>query len=218
MSESAARSRSLSVIASQREALTKDLATKKAVLATLQEQLKSATGTDRHRLQWMIKNETPAVNQAQQALDSFETPVVLPVLKLAGINIQFHPDKQQFDAIVRVANDGILPALGSFELDLSVTYYIYDQDPPLEVDAVYPMTTPDSTDVQPGGTNPFVFPNIPFVPKPGSRPLSALYTFDVLLFAGPHGDVADQNLHVQFLLRPPIIPRPIISVGVFQAI
>lgn len=218
MSESAARSRSLSVIASQREALTKDLETKKAAMATLQEQLKSATGVDRHRLQWMIKNQAPAVKQAQQSLDAFESPVVLPVLKLAGLTVQFHADNQRFDAIVRVNNDGILPALGSFELDLSVTYYTYDQDPPLEHDDFFPMTTPDSTDVQPGGTNPFVFPNIPFVPKPGSRPLSALYTFDVLLFAGPHGDVADQNLHVQFLLRPPVLPRPIISVGVFAAI
>jgi hypothetical protein len=52
---------------------------------------------------------------------------------------------------VWVKNEGILPALGSFELDLSVTYYDYSQDPPLQVNRVSPTTTPQSTDVQPGG-------------------------------------------------------------------
>jgi hypothetical protein len=212
MSEGTARAKShpLSAIAAQREALTRDLETKKAFLKTLHHELKSATAADKNRLLWMIKTGTASVEQAQKNLGSFENPIVLPHLKLAGITLKFHPDYRAFDATVWVNNDGILPALGSFELDLSVSFYTYGQDPPLYDNAVYSKTTPDSTDVQPGGTNPFLYPNIPFVTKPGSP--SALYTFDVLLFAGPDGVVADQNLHEQFQLQPPRIPRPIVSV------
>ena len=213
MSETAARTRPMSAIATRREALTKDLETNKASLSALHEELKSATGADKNRLLWMIKNEAASVGQAQKNLDSFENPIVLPHLKLARVTVEFHPDNKEFDATVWVNNDGILPALGSFELDLSVTFDTYEQDPPLHESHVYPKTTPDSTDVQPGGTNPFLYPNIPFITKPGSA--NALYTFDVLLYAGPGGVVADQNLHVQFLLRPPLIPRPIVPVSAF---
>jgi hypothetical protein len=159
----------------------------------------------------MIRNESAAVEQAQKNLDAFESPIVIPQLTIARLTIEFHLDNRQFDATVWVNNPGILPSLGSFEIDLSVGYYTYDQDPPLYVDGVFNMTTLDSSDVQPGGTNPFVFPNIPFVTRPGTA--SALYTFDVQLYAGPNGVVADQTLHLQFNLRPPRIPRPVVPVG-----
>lgn len=207
---SAAHSHGVSAVQLQREALARDLESKRAVLTSLQEEMKSVTDTDRNQLLWMIKNQTAAVEQARKNMEVFVTPLVIPQLKLAGITIQFQPNHTQFNATVLVNNDGIVPAAGSFELDLSVGYYTYDQDPPLYVDAVYPSTTPASTDIQPGATSPFVFPNIPFVTKPGSP--NALYTFDVLLFAGPDGEFGDQSLHEQFLLQPRVFPRPIVQV------
>jgi hypothetical protein len=190
----------------QRDALTRDLEAKAASLTALRKEAQAATGADKNRLLWMIKNEAAATETARRNLELFETPILLPHLKLAGLSTWFHLDNQEFDVIIWVNNDSILPALGSFELDLSVTYDDYSQDPPLHVNRVFPSMTPDSTDVQPGGTNPFIFHNIPFVTKPGSG--SALYTFDVLLLAGPDGVVADQNLHEVRLMKPPLIPRP----------
>jgi hypothetical protein len=211
MSESAARGKKLSAVASERESLTRELDTRKGVLSSLHEELKSATGTDKNRLMWMIRNQSAAVEQAQKNLEAFETPVIIPQLKIARLEIGFHPDNARFDATVWVNNPGILPSLGSFEIGLSVAYYTYDQDPPLYVDEAADLTTPDSTDVQPGGTNPFVIGSFPFVTKPGSA--SALYTFDVLLVAGPNGVVADQTLHLEFNLQPPRFHRPIVPLG-----
>jgi hypothetical protein len=214
MSEIAARRHPISAVAARREALTKDLETKKAYLKTLQEELKSAAGVDKNRLLWMINSEAASVEHARQNLDSFENPIVLPHLKLVNLTVQFHPDNKEFDVTVWVNNDGILSALGSFELDLSVSYtseYI-PGGPNLTTDVVSPKTTPESTDLEPGDTAPFVFPNFPYVPDPNPNSPGALYTFDVLLFAGPDGVVANQRMHVEYYLKPPRIPRPIVPV------
>jgi hypothetical protein len=37
------------------------------------------------------------------------------------------------------------------------------------------------------------------------RTAAAVYTFDVLLFAGPNLEVADENLHELRLRKPPLI-------------
>jgi len=211
MSDTATRRQPISAVAEKREALTKDLEAKKAYLGSLRHELSSATGADKNRLLWMIKSEAQSVQVAQKALESFESPIVIPQLRLAGIAITFHNDRKAFDVAVLLNNDGILPALGSFELDLSVSYIVdYTQGPPLYRDDVFPKTTPQSTDIQPGGTNRFPYPNIPFIPNPDTG--NALYTFDVLLYAGPDGVVADQSLHEQFLLRPRIVPVPVLPV------
>jgi len=213
MSEIAAKRQPESAVAVRSEVLTKDLEAKAASLGALQEEVRSATGPDKNRLLFMIKNETIAVAGARRNFDSFVNAIALPQLKLAGISVWFHPDNAAFDVYVWVQNDGILPSLGSFELDLSVTYISdYSQSPPLYADGVFPMTTPDSTDIQPGVINTFVFQNIPFIPQPGTGTArfagTAVYTFDVLLFAGPDGVVGDDTLHSQMLLRPPRITRP----------
>jgi hypothetical protein len=207
----ATRSGSPSPVAQQRQALIKDLESKNASLNSLQEELGSAKGAERAHLASKVKQEAASFQASLKTLDLLEQGIVLPHLQLSGLTIWFHPDGTQFNATVWVNNNSILPALGSFELDLSAGFYTYEQDPPLYVNETFPTITPDSTDVQPGGANPFFFSNIPFVTKPGTA--SALYTFDVLLFAGPEGVVADQNLHQQFLLRRPIFPRPVLPVG-----
>jgi len=144
-------------------------------------------------------------------------PIILPQLKLVRLTFQFHRDNKQFDVTVWVNNPGILPALGSFELDLSATYTDYSSgdSPPPQINSVFPKTTPESTDVQPGGTNPFVYPNIPFIAEPGKA--TADYVFDVLLFAGPGGVVGDDNLHEEYKqFKPPLFQRPPIPIGARQ--
>jgi hypothetical protein len=214
MSEATTRSGLVSKIAQERKTLTSDFASKNASLSALQKELKSSSGAEKDRLLSTVKQAASSVQLAMNRIDLFETQILLPHLQLAGITIYFpFADRTEFETTVWVRNNGILPALGSFELDLSVSYYTYEQDPPLLVNANYSMTTPDSMDIQPGAKMPFLFPNVAFVTKPGSA--SALYTFDVLLYAGPDGVVADQNLHQQFLLRPPRVgvPRPIWPVS-----
>jgi hypothetical protein len=210
MPETAAQTHRSSAVEARRQLLTGQLESDSATLAALQGELKSATGVDKNRLLWMIKDQTASVENARTNLESFEKPIVLPKLRLTKIGVSFHSDNKQIDAVVWVNNDGIFPVLGSFELDLSVAFYTYGQDPPLLEDLAFQTQTPDSTDIQPGGTNPFVFPNIPFVTKPGSS--SAIYTFDALLFAGPDGVVGDQTMHVQYSLKPLLVPRPIVAV------
>ena len=197
----------MSAIVARRQALIEDLKAKRTSLSELQTELKSSTGADKNRLLSMMKSEMKSVKEAQESLDDFNNaPLVLPELKVAALTIEFHPDNTHFDATLWVTNDSPLPALGSFELDLSVAYYTYDQDPPLRVDDVFPTITPDSTDVQPGGTNPFVYPNCVFVTKRGSR--NALYTFDVLLYAGPDGVAGNDTKHWVKWLQPPLITQP----------
>ena len=129
-------------------------------------------------------------------------------LRPVDVTVWFHPDNAAFDATLLVNNNGAAPALGSFKITFGYSYLDYSQDPPLTVYHERNMVVPGSTDVQPGGTNPFVFTNIPFVRKPGNT--IAPYNFYALVDAEnqiAESNEADNNLTVTKLLRPPRFPH-----------
>jgi hypothetical protein len=130
-------------------------------------------------------------------------------LRPVKVSVWFHADNQKFDATLWITNDGTAPALGSFEITFGYSYYDHSQDPPLMVYHERKMQTPGTTDVQPGGTNPFEFPDIAYIRDPGST--RAPYTFyasvdDLGQIA--ESDDADNDLTVNLWLRPPLVPRP----------
>ena len=133
----------------------------------------------------------------------------LPNLQPVNVTVWFHPNNTAFDATLWVKNTGAGPAIGGFNIVFSYSYYDYSQDPPLFVYHERNTPVPASTDVQPGGTNPFVFTDITFVHKPGS--IMAPYTFYASVDANSQiqeTNENDNNLTLPTVLRPPRVPRP----------
>jgi hypothetical protein len=121
----------------------------------------------------------------------------------------FHPDNKKFDATLLVTNNGDEPAGGEFEITFGYSYYDYSQDPPLMVYRERQENTPLSMNVQPGGTYPYVFPDIPYVRKPGVT--TAPYTFFALVDSDgaiAESDEYDNDLTQMSTLRPPRVARP----------
>ena len=141
----------------------------------------------------------------------------MPNLHPTKVTVWFHPDNKQFDATLWINNDGADPALGAFRIDFGYAYYDYSQDPPLYETHERFVETPGATDIQPGGTNPFYFTNIPYVRKSGAR--SALYTFWAIVDEEnqiPESDEGDNMLTQMSALKPPLVPRPqrpLVAVG-----
>lgn len=208
MPDTSLRPHPVSAVTLRRETLTKDLQTKENQLRTLNGEMKSITGADRDRLLWMIQDQAAAVKQARANLERFESPIVLPQLSLDGLALKFKDNNKLFNATVWVKNTGILNAIGSFSVTVSVTFTSdYSQSPPLTSNLTFPMNASDSSDIQPGNRLPFTTGDIPFVPQPGIS--GARYTFDILLFAGPDGVVANQSLHQNVWVTLPLFEQPI---------
>ena len=149
MPETVLRPHLLSAVALRRETLTRDLQEKEHHLRVLNGEVEAITGTDRNRLLWMIKDQETAVEQARKNLGRFESPIVLPQLALDGFAFKFKNNNKVFNATVWVKNVGILAAIGTFSVTVSVTFTSdYSPNPPLTSNDTFPMNAAASSDIQ----------------------------------------------------------------------
>jgi hypothetical protein len=192
------------------EPLAADLAKKKELLSDLQEEYGEATGAERTRLFYEIRNLREQIYQTEVSLDQcINPPTPLPDLSPTDVIIRWNFDRVHFDFAVVIHNSGA-PTSGPFKITLGVEYYVYSQDPPLDTfhqrDFIFPnylsINTNDNVVSE-------YWTNVNFVTRPGSS--FASYTFYALIDADDQiaeSNKYNNNLQVSKVLKVPMIILP----------
>lgn len=187
-----------------------DLKSKEDLLAGLEAEYQQASGVDKGRLFYLVRDAASQVTQARAKLaQCLNPPAPLPDLAPTDFAIRFHPGGAAFDFAVLIHNEGA-PVGGSFKITLGVEYYVYGQDPPLDVYREQDFVTPPSTWIQPGDTfTSEYFLNVPFITRTKSS--MASYTFYALVDADDQvneSNKANNNLQLTKLLKRPLFVVP----------